>query len=60
MLPHHSRINLAYTLQIERVFDIAAVPFTQVDAEEKKLYEAKIKETGTFMGYKPVQYWVRV
>ncbi|THH21293.1 hypothetical protein EW146_g230 [Bondarzewia mesenterica] len=43
--------------QNERIFDIAAVPFTQVSPEEKKLYEAKIKETGTFMGYKPLQYW---
>jgi len=43
---------------VERIFDIAAVPFEQVDAEEKKTYEAKIKDTGTFMGYKPLQYWV--
>lgn len=37
---------------MERIFDIAAVPFEQVRSEETKLYEAKIKETGTFMGYK--------
>lgn len=43
--------------QVERVFDIAAVPFEQVLPEEKKRYEAKIKETGTFIGYKPLQYW---
>ncbi|ETW75309.1 hypothetical protein HETIRDRAFT_331093 [Heterobasidion irregulare TC 32-1] len=46
--------------QAERIFDIAAVPFLQVQPEEKKLYEAKIKETGTFMGYKPLQYWVSI
>ncbi|KAI0303680.1 Clavaminate synthase-like protein [Multifurca ochricompacta] len=43
--------------QVERIFDIAAVPFEQVSPEEKKVYEAKIKETGTFMGYKPLQFW---
>ncbi|KAA1467556.1 Clavaminate synthase-like protein [Dentipellis sp. KUC8613] len=43
--------------QIERMFDIASVPFVSVEPEEKKVYEAKIKETGTFMGYKPLQYW---
>jgi len=43
--------------QVERIFDIAAVPFEQVGAEEKKTYEAKIKDTGTFLGYKPLQYW---
>ncbi|TFY80316.1 hypothetical protein EWM64_g3697 [Hericium alpestre] len=43
--------------QVERMFDIASVPFTQVAPEEKNIYEAKIKETGTFMGYKPLQYW---
>jgi len=59
-LSRRARICAAYTLQIERVFNIAAVPFTQVDSEEKKIYEAKIKETGTFMGYKPLQYWVRI
>ncbi|KAH9952964.1 hypothetical protein BJV74DRAFT_929636 [Russula compacta] len=43
--------------QVERIFDIAAVPFERVSSEEKKRHEAKIKETGTFMGYKPLQYW---
>ena len=61
VLSRCSRIyHVVYTLQIERVFNIAAVPFTQVDPEEKKVYEAKIKETGTFMGYKPLQYWVKI
>jgi len=43
---------------VERIFDIAAVPFEQVGSEEKKWYDAKIKEAGTLMGYKPLQYWV--
>ncbi|KAI0303681.1 Clavaminate synthase-like protein [Multifurca ochricompacta] len=43
--------------QVERIFDIAAVPFEQVGSEEKKHFEARIKETGSFMGYKPLQYW---
>jgi len=60
VLSRCSRIYVAYTLQIGRVFNIAAVPFTQVDPEEKKVYEAKIKETGTFTGYKPLQYWVKI
>ncbi|KAJ6453599.1 Clavaminate synthase-like protein [Mycena sanguinolenta] len=51
-------INHGYTLaQTERMFDIADVSFTCVDAEEKRLYAAKIKETGSFQGYKPRQYW---
>ena len=43
---------------MERISDIAAVPFEQVGAEEKKVYEAKIKDIGTFMGCKPLEYWV--
>ncbi|KAI0041195.1 Clavaminate synthase-like protein [Auriscalpium vulgare] len=43
--------------QIERIFDIATVPFDSVPPEEKPQYVAKIKETGTFMGYKPLHYW---
>jgi hypothetical protein len=35
---------------VERIFDIATVPFEQVGSEEKKWYDAKIKETGTLMG----------
>ncbi|EEB89471.1 hypothetical protein MPER_12426, partial [Moniliophthora perniciosa FA553] len=42
---------------MERIFDIANVPFTQVPEEEKKLYHAKPHETGSFQGYKPRQYW---
>ncbi|KAI3612076.1 Clavaminate synthase-like protein [Moniliophthora roreri] len=42
---------------MERIFDIANVPFTQVPEDEKKLYHAKPHETGSFQGYKPRQYW---
>lgn len=44
--------------QVERIFDIAAVPFEGVSPEEKKAYEADIKGTGEFIGYKPMHYWV--
>ncbi|KAF7366894.1 hypothetical protein MSAN_00948100 [Mycena sanguinolenta] len=51
-------INHGYTsAQTERMFDIADIPFSCVDAEEKRLYAAKIKETGSYQGYKPRQYW---
>lgn len=51
-------INHGYSkAQTERMFDIADVPFTQVTAEEKKTYIAKIKENGSYQGYKPRQYW---
>ncbi|KAJ6464088.1 hypothetical protein C8R45DRAFT_1175467 [Mycena sanguinolenta] len=40
-----------------RMFDIADVPFSCVDPEEKRSYTAKIKETGSFQGYKLRQYW---
>lgn len=32
----------------------------QVELEEKKQYETDIKKTGTFLGYKLPQYWVRL
>ena len=41
------------------MFDIADVPFSVVGEEEKRLYEAKIKERGSFQGYKPRQWFVR-
>jgi len=41
---------------VERVFDIAAVPFEQVSSEEKKRYEAD-RTSGAFLGYKPLRYW---
>ncbi|CAA7263310.1 unnamed protein product [Cyclocybe aegerita] len=51
-------INHSYTAeQTERIFDIADVPFSQVSEEEKKVYVAKMKENGSYQGYKPRQYW---
>ncbi|KAJ7898385.1 hypothetical protein B0H13DRAFT_2032141 [Mycena leptocephala] len=51
-------INHGYTpAQTERMFDIADVPFSCVDADEQRSYTAKITETGSFQGYKPRQFW---
>ncbi|KAJ7835315.1 hypothetical protein B0H13DRAFT_2240094 [Mycena leptocephala] len=44
-------------IQTERMFDVADVPFSCVDSEEKQLYTANIEETGSYQGYKPRQYW---
>ncbi|KAF9477670.1 Clavaminate synthase-like protein [Pholiota conissans] len=43
--------------QTERIFDIADVPFARVSDEEKKVYEATMKKTGSYQGYKLRQYW---
>ena len=40
------------------MFDIADIPFSQVSDAEKKAYEGRVKETGTYQGYKLRQYWV--
>ena len=40
------------------MFDIADIPFARVSEEEKKIYVARMKETGSYQGYKPRQYWV--
>ncbi|KAJ7243604.1 hypothetical protein B0H12DRAFT_1203715 [Mycena haematopus] len=51
-------INHGYTAaQTERMFDIADVPFSCVDSEEKRVYTAKMKQNGSYQGYKPRQYW---
>ncbi|KAI0064020.1 Clavaminate synthase-like protein [Artomyces pyxidatus] len=42
---------------VNRLFDIAALPFDKVEQDEKIRYEAKIKQTGTYLGYKLPQYW---
>ena len=44
--------------QTDRMFDIADVPFTGVSDEEKRVYAAAIKETGSFRGYKLPGYFV--
>ncbi|GLB38111.1 putative clavaminate synthase-like protein [Lyophyllum shimeji] len=50
-------INHGYTPeQTRRIFDIAEIPF-RVSDEEKKKYVAKMKEDGSYQGYKPRQYW---
>ncbi|KAI1787058.1 Clavaminate synthase-like protein [Ganoderma leucocontextum] len=41
----------------ERMVDIADVPFTQVSEEEQKSFTGKIKEAGSYRGYKPRQFW---
>ncbi|KAJ7507034.1 Clavaminate synthase-like protein [Mycena galericulata] len=51
-------VNHGYTsAQTERMFDIADVPFSGVKADEKRVYTAQMKETGSYQGYKPRQYW---
>lgn len=51
-------VNHGYTTeQTRRIFDIAEIPF-RVSDEEKKKYVAKMKEHGTYQGYKPLQYWL--
>jgi hypothetical protein len=44
--------------QVDRMVDIAALTFDDVSEEEKLRYQARIKETGEYLGYKPPQYWV--
>ncbi|KAJ7178169.1 Clavaminate synthase-like protein [Mycena filopes] len=51
-------VNHGYTsAQTARMFDIADVPFSAVEPDEKRLYTAKMKESGSYQGYKPRQYW---
>jgi hypothetical protein len=38
--------------------DIAALAFDGVSEEEKLRFQARIKETGEYLGYKLPQYWV--
>ncbi|PIL28641.1 hypothetical protein GSI_08683 [Ganoderma sinense ZZ0214-1] len=45
--------------QNDRMVDIADVPFTQVSEEEKQHFASKIKETGSYRGFKPREFWVR-
>ena len=45
-------------LENDRIFDIADIPFTQVSEEEKKKYAGKIREEGSYQGYKLRQFWV--
>ena len=38
--------------------DIAALAFDDVSDNEKIRYQARIKETGEYLGYKLPRYWV--
>ncbi|KAG6831899.1 hypothetical protein H0H87_003550 [Tephrocybe sp. NHM501043] len=40
----------------QRIFDIAEIPFT-INDEEKQKFAAKIKEEGTYHGFKSRQFW---
>jgi len=51
-------INHGYSSkETERMFDIADVSFSQVSNEEKVQYAAKMRDTGSYQGYKPRSYW---
>ncbi|KAF4612951.1 hypothetical protein D9613_010906 [Agrocybe pediades] len=52
-------INHGYAKeQTERIFDIADIPFSQVSDEDKtNTYVGRMKQTGSYQGYKPRQYW---
>jgi len=45
------------SIQTNRIFDIADIAFTRVDAEEKQVYAGRMKETGSHQGYKLRNYW---
>ncbi|KAF9011696.1 hypothetical protein BDQ17DRAFT_783244 [Cyathus striatus] len=46
-------INHGYTReQTARLFDIADIPFSQVSEQEKQKYLGRMKETGSYEGYK--------
>ncbi|KAH9994749.1 Clavaminate synthase-like protein [Russula vinacea] len=42
---------------VDRMVDIAALSFDDVSENEKLHYQARIKETGEYLGYKLPQYW---
>lgn len=46
--------------QTARIFDIADVPFSQVNDDEKQKYRGTMLETGSYQGYKLRNYWVRL
>ncbi|TBU57582.1 Clavaminate synthase-like protein [Dichomitus squalens] len=43
--------------QNDRMVDIADIPFSQVSEDDKRQYASKIKETGSYRGFKPRQFW---
>jgi len=51
-------VNHGFDLaQNQRMLDIASVAFEEISDAEKLRYQARIKETGTYLGYKLPQYW---
>ncbi|KAI0922582.1 hypothetical protein AcW1_002811 [Taiwanofungus camphoratus] len=51
-------INHGYTqAQNDRIFDVADVPFSQVDDEEKTVFAGDFKTTGIYQGYKSRGKW---
>ncbi|KAI0341626.1 Clavaminate synthase-like protein [Trametopsis cervina] len=43
--------------EVDRVFDIADLPFSQTSDSEKQEYSERVLETGSYQGYKARQYW---
>ncbi|EJD39520.1 Clavaminate synthase-like protein [Auricularia subglabra TFB-10046 SS5] len=43
--------------QNARMFDIADIPFSGATDADKQTYLAPMKESGSYQGYKPRQYW---
>ncbi|KAF9265007.1 Clavaminate synthase-like protein [Marasmius fiardii PR-910] len=51
-------VNHGYSAsQMQRMFDIANIPFELVPEEEKQAFDSKPHETGSFQGYKLRRYW---
>ena len=57
---HECGISLTYLVQNNRMMDIADIPFSQVSESEKANFTGKIREVGSYRGYKPRQFWVSV
>lgn len=57
---HRYAVSLIYIYQKDRIFDIADYTFTHVSDDEKRKYEGKMAETGSYQGYKLPKYWVRI
>lgn len=51
-------VELTHLVQNDRMSDIADIPLSHVSDEEKANFVGKIKEVGSYRGYKPRQFWV--
>jgi isopenicillin N synthase-like dioxygenase len=52
-------INHGYTLEeANKMFAVGNLTFDGVPDEEKKLYMGDPVQTGSYEGYKPLQFWV--